>query len=176
VPSPVLILPGLGNSGPRHWQSLWEQSTPDFERVLQRDWDNPVCEEWCAALDSAAQRCGPEVVVVAHSLGCLTLAHWAASAQAAIKATLLVAVPDPDGSDFPKTATGFEVTPTQPLPFASIVVTSTNDPYGTAEYASRLANAWGSRLVNIGARGHINADSDLGAWPDGYKLLTQLRA
>ena len=171
----MLILPGYGNSGPQHWQTLWQQSDPDFERVQQRDWDNPDCGEWCAALDAAAKRAGAGAVVVAHSIGCLVVAHWAAGAHAPIKAALLVAVPDPAGPAFPEEASGFSVTPVQPFAFASMVVTSTDDPYGTADHASRLANAWGSRVVNIGVRGHINADSGLGAWPDGYNLLTQLR-
>jgi predicted alpha/beta hydrolase family esterase len=175
VPSPVLILPGLGNSGPQHWQTLWEQSGPDFQRVQQRDWDNPDREQWCAALDIDVGRNGPDTVVVAHSLGCLVVAHWAVEARVSIRAALLVAVPDPDGPAFPKSATGFSSTPMQPLPFKSIVVTSTNDPYGSADFASRAACAWGSHFVDIGARGHINADSGLGDWPAGYELLTHLR-
>jgi predicted alpha/beta hydrolase family esterase len=63
----------------------------------------------------------------------------------------------------------------QPLPFRSTVVVSTNDAIGSAEHAERLARGWGSRIVNIGERGHINSDSNLGAWPDGFELLEQLR-
>jgi len=170
----VLILPGIGNSGSRHWQSLWEQSNSDFERIQQRDWDNPVCEDWSAALESAVKRAGPHVVVVAHSLACLVVAHWAAQKHSPIKAALLVTIPDPTGSIFPKEAIGFSLTPMQTFDFASIVVASADDPYGTMEYSSRLAKAWGSQLVNIGAYGHINASSGLGAWSQGYELLTKL--
>lgn len=74
----VLILPGIGNSGPQHWQTLWQNSHPDFVRVEQRDWDRPVCAEWVAALDAAVRAAGPQAVLVAHSLGCLAVAHWAA--------------------------------------------------------------------------------------------------
>ena len=49
----VLIAPGFGNSAKEHWQSLWELSNPDFKRVQQRDWENPVCEEWVNALEKA---------------------------------------------------------------------------------------------------------------------------
>ncbi len=173
--APVLILPGIGNSGPQHWQSRWEQSSSEFERVQQRDWDNPVCREWEAALEVAAKRAGPSVVVVAHSLACLVVAHWAAQEHAPIKAALLVAVPDSTGPNFPKEAVGFSITPMKPFAFPSIVVTSTDDPYGTVEHTSRLAQAWGSRLINIGACGHINASSGLEAWPEGYELLSHLR-
>lgn len=173
--APVLILPGIGNSGPQHWQSLWEQSSSDFQRVPQRDWDNPVCEEWVGALEVAAQRAGSGVVVVAHSLACLVVAHWAAQAHAPIKAALLVAVPDPAGASFPNEAMGFSATPTRPFAFPSIIVASADDPYGTIDHTTCLAKAWGSRLVSIGAYGHINACSGLGAWPEGYRLLIQLR-
>ena len=171
----VIILAGIGNSGPQHWQTLWEQSNPRFERVEQRDWNNPVCEEWGAALEVAAKRAGPNVVVVAHSLACLVVAHWAATEHAPIKAALLVAVPDSVGPNFPKEAIGFSTTPTKPFNFPSTVVVSTNDPYGSLENSTSLSKAWGSKLVNIGNCGHINASSGLGAWPDGYELLSQLR-
>jgi hypothetical protein len=170
----VLILPGIGNSGPQHWQSLWEQSHPGFERVQQRDWNKPVCEEWGESLEVAARRAGPGVVLVAHSLACLVVAHWAAQQHAPIKAALLVAVPDSAGPNFPKDAIGFSAMPAIPFSFPSIVVASTDDLYGSIEHASGLAEAWGSHWVNIGACGHINASSGLGAWPEGYALLTQL--
>lgn len=173
--SPVLILPGIGNSGPQHWQTLWEKANPDFVRVQQRDWDNPVCAEWVATLEAAVKKAGPRVVLVAHSLGCLTVAHWASGLHSPAAAALLVAVPDPNRPSCPTGISGYSLTPMQPLPFRSTVVVSTNDPIGSAEHAERLAQAWGSRVVNIGDRGHINADSGLGTWPEGFELLEQLR-
>jgi predicted alpha/beta hydrolase family esterase len=175
VPATVLILPGIGNSGPQHWQSLWEQAHPEFVRVRQRDWDNPVCEEWTAAIEDAVKRAGPNVVLVAHSLACLAVAHWAAKPHSSIKAALLVAVPDAEGANFPAEASGFSITPTCRFPFQSTVVISDDDPYGWPENAERLAAAWGSRVIRIGSCGHINASSGLGAWPAGYELLDQLR-
>lgn len=171
----VLTFPGIGNSGPAHWQTLWERANPDFVRIVQRDWDRPVCEEWVAALENTVQRLGPSVVIVAHSLACLAVAHWAAKAHSPIKAALLVAVPDPEGENFPAEALGFSPLPRQALDFPSVVVASTDDPYGSLSHAQSCAAAWGSRLVNIGAAGHINAGSGLGSWPAGYALLEQLR-
>jgi len=55
------------------------------------------------------------------------------------------------------------------------VVVSGNDPYGSSEHSEQLAAAWGSRVVHIGSCGHINAESGLGAWQEGYELLKQLR-
>jgi predicted alpha/beta hydrolase family esterase len=173
--SPVLIIPGIGNSGPQHWQTLWEKSNPDFVRVQQRDWNNPDRDEWVETLEAAVKQTGPQVVLVAHSLGCLTVAHWASRPHSPVAAALLVAVPDPTRPDCPKGITGYSLTPTQPLPFRSTVVISTNDPFGSAEHAERLAHAWASRVVNIGNCGHINADSGLGAWSEGFDLLVQLR-
>jgi len=170
----VLILPGIGNSGPLHWQTLWEQSNPAFVRVQQRDWDNPVCDEWVAAIEDAVNRAGPQVVLVAHSLACLAVAHWAASPHSPIKTALLVAVPNSQRPTFPKEAVGFAETPTQPFSFHSTVVVSDDDPYGSAENAERLAAAWDSRVVRIGPCGHINADSGLGDWPAGFELLKKL--
>lgn|SRR5512139_3906184 len=170
----VLTFPGIGNSGPQHWQSLWEQSNPEFVRISQRDWDNPVCEEWASVLESTVRRIGSPVVVVAHSLACLAVAHWAAKAHSPIKAALLVAVPNPDGRSFPAEAIGFAPLPKQRFSFPSIVVASTDDPYGSLAHAEACASAWGSRLVSIGAAGHINASSGLGQWLEGYALLQQL--
>jgi predicted alpha/beta hydrolase family esterase len=172
--SSVLILPGIGNSGPQHWQSLWEQSNPEFVRITQRDWDHPICDEWSAALESAIQRIGSSAIVVAHSLACLAVAHWANREHSPIKAALLVAVPNPEGPSFPAEAVGFAPLPLQRFTFPSIVVASTNDPYGTLAHSQACASAWGSRLVNIGKAGHINASSALGRWPEGYALLQQL--
>lgn len=172
--STVLTFPGIGNSGPEHWQSLWEQSNPEFVRISQRDWDSPVCDDWASVLEHAVQRLGSSVVVVAHSLACLAVAHWAARPHSPIKAALLVAIPNPDGPSFPAEAIGFSPLPTQRFAFPSIVVASSNDPYGSLAHAEACTSAWGGRLVNIGAAGHINASSNLGRWPEGFGLLQQL--
>jgi len=170
----VLVLPGFGNSGPLHWQSLWQASRPDFVRVDQRDWDHPVCAEWVRAIEAAVKRAGPEVVLVAHSLACLAVAHWGSTSHSPIRGALMVAVPDADGPNFPQAAIGFSETPATRLSFRSTVVISANDPYGSPTHAGQLANAWGSQIVHIGRCGHINASSGLGDWPAGYALLEQL--
>ena len=170
----VLTFPGIGNSGPQHWQTLWEQSHPGFVRVSQRDWDHPVCAEWVSVFERTVKDIASPVVVVAHSLGCLALAHWAAQPHAPVQAALLVAVPDPDGPNFPAEAVGFSPLRKQKFSFPSIVVASANDPYGTVAHAQAYASAWASRLVNIGEAGHINASSGLGHWPEGDALLQTL--
>jgi len=171
--TPVLILPGIGGSGPQHWQSRWEVLEPPYQRVQVPDWDQPELEGWVQALDAAVKAASAEPVIVAHSLGCLTVAHWAARGGRA-RAALLVAVPDPSGLAFPAAAASFAAVPLAPLGFASHVVTSRNDPYDGRGFGQRAAAAWGSALSDVGVAGHINADSDLGDWPLGQRLLVAL--
>ncbi|MEO7426323.1 MAG: alpha/beta hydrolase [Fibrobacteria bacterium] len=185
------ILPGHGNSGPGHWQSLWELEDADFHRIEQSDWENPIREEWVATLEAAVSAValtavpgassatgGSDIVLVAHSLACLMVAEWASVAPAAslrkIKGALLVAPVDPHGPAFPGSARGFGNIPTAALPFPSLVVASGNDPYATLEYAHRRARDWGSAFADVGALGHINGSSGLGAWPQGRILLDSL--
>lgn len=169
-----LILPGYGNSAPEHWQSLWEAADPAFRRVEQRDWQRPVCADWLMALEQAVAASGPNTLLVAHSLACLLVAHWAAQTQQRVRAALLVAVPDPQGPSFPSEAQGFAVLPMQPLPFPSLLVASRDDPYASLAHTRTCAEAWGSRWVDIGAAGHINSASGLGSWPQGRSLLQSL--
>lgn len=170
----ALILPGYLNSGPDHWQSLWENASPAFVRVGQRDWEHPICAEWVAVLDDAVARHGAGVVLVAHSLACHLVAHWAAATARTVKGALLVAPPDPRSPNFPGAAVGFLPVPDRPFGFPSILVASANDPYAGLDFARRCAAAWGSRFVNAGAVGHINADSGLGDWREGIALFHQL--
>ncbi|AOU96966.1 hypothetical protein BI364_02135 [Acidihalobacter yilgarnensis] len=170
----VLLLPGIGDSAAGHWQSRWEASRPGFVRVRQRDWDAPAREDWCQTLEAALAQAGEGVVLAAHSLGCLLIAHWAMATRRQVRGALIVAPPDPDGLAFPTTATGFAPVPLRPLPFPSIVVASEDDPYASFDFAIGCARAWGGRLVSVGARGHINADSGLGDWTQGLDLLREL--
>lgn len=169
----VLTAPGLGSSGPLHWQSIWEQE-PGIIRIEQQNWDAPVCADWISRIEAQVQEAGPQVVIVAHSLACIALVHWAAQTKLHIRGALLVAPADTEQPSFPPEASGFAPLPLTPLPFKSIVVASTNDEYATLERSRFFAQAWGSRFVNTGAKGHINASSGLGEWPEGKKLLKEL--
>lgn len=169
----IFIVPGYGGSGPDHWQSLWERDEPALQRIHQRDWDRPVLGEWLeVAAEAIAAADGP-AVLIAHSLGCLMLPHLAARADLTgkIAGAFMVAVPDPDGPAFPQDALPFGVMPKARLPFPSLIVASTNDEYGTLDHSIRRAGEWGSRLIEIGACGHINASSGLGSWPEGRRYF-----
>lgn len=171
----ILIVPGLGSSGPEHWQTRWQRRHPEFVRVEQRDWDTPTCSDWVANLDSAVMRHDPaRVVLVAHSLACIAVAFWANEHKRAIKAALLVAPADAEAADFPAGATGFTPISLKPLPFQSLVVASTTDPYITEARARQLAQAWGSDFVSVGDAGHINTDTGFGEWEEGLALLKRL--
>jgi prephenate dehydrogenase len=178
VAATVLVLPGWQNSGPRHWQTLWEQQNPIFLRVQQRDWEYPHREWWLERITAEVKQSPPPIVFAAHSLGCIALAHWcktvAPGELAKIKGALLVAPADVDSKDAPKALKDFSPVPRDLLPFPSIVVASSNDPYVTLARAREFARAWGSRFVDIGAVGHINGESGLGDWPEGKRLLRHL--
>ncbi len=172
------ILPGYGNSGPGHWQSLWEKADPRFRRIDLGDWEAPRRETWIARLEAQVAKTGSPIVLIAHSLACLLVAAWAREVSPAsvrkIKAALLVAPVDPDGPAFPASAVGFSPVPVSPLPFPGLLVASGDDPYSDPEGSRRYARGWGTAFVDIGKRGHINSDSGLGDWPQGRDLLASL--
>jgi predicted alpha/beta hydrolase family esterase len=171
-------VPGLGNSGPAHWQTYFEQTDSAFTRIQQREWESPDRAEWVAALDQAlAGEDLSRVVLVAHSLGCATIAHWAATHGRVIKGAFLVAPSDVETAHYASfPTTGFAPMPLQPLPFPSLVVTSDNDEWVTPARARQFAQAWDSKLVAIGAAGHINTASGYGEWPAGLALLHEWAA
>jgi predicted alpha/beta hydrolase family esterase len=171
---PVFVVPGIGNSGPLHWQSVWEASHPGWRRLVVEHWDQVACDDWVSAIEQQVAQ-SDDTLIVAHSLGCLAVAHWASRYSPGIRGALLVAVPNPAASAFPAAAaTGFAPLPLGQLPFPTVVVSSFNDPYGSTEHARRCAKAWGSELVEVGGLGHLNADSNLGDWPEGFRLLRSL--
>lgn len=174
----MLIVPGLNGSGPEHWQTRWEALYPGHVRVVQRDWDHPRRDDWLAALDGALTVAGGPVVLVAHSLGCALVAHAASRPSArVVVAALLVAPADVDSpARTPPETRDFAPLPLRPLPFFATVVASEDDPYVTLERARAFAAAWGATFVDAGPRGHLNAASGLGDWPEGHHLLEALLA
>ena len=175
--APVLIIPGLGGSGPEHWQSLWQARLPDARRVEQADWDKPDRTGWIARLDQAVAHSTQPPILVAHSLSCALVACWAAAHKRPVRAALLAAPADVDSDGHtPLEAHVFRPMPMAPLPFTTIVAASRDDPYVAFERASAMAKAWGAELTDIGDAGHINTASGYGEWPDGERLLHRLQA
>lgn len=171
----ALVVPGWNGSGPGHWQTMWEQKYPNFRRVEQHNWTRPSRAEWLAQIDAELDRAGSPTFVVAHSLGCLAVAHWAASAgkkAGSVDGAFLVAPPWlTDSEECPRELHDFLPMPLHRLPFPSLFVASENDHYLPMEIAARLASAWGSQFANVGRRGHINVASGHGPWPIGEELL-----
>lgn len=173
----ILTVPGLSNSGPGHWQTLWEESLPNCRRVDLGLWDDPHRNTWVNKINLAIQRADRPVVLVAHSLGCLAVAWWAEFEQprdGKVIGALLVAPPDVELRPIDRRLTRFAPFPHGELPFPSFLVASRTDPYMGFGQARQLARAWGSRFADAGEAGHINAESDLGEWTFGRLLLNQL--
>jgi predicted alpha/beta hydrolase family esterase len=181
-PAPVILtVPGLGNSGPGHWQTIWEARLPRCRRVDLGLWEDPHRNTWVNKLNLAIQRAEGPVVLAAHSLGCLAAAWWAEYEQPGgvvdggkVIGALLVAPPDVEERPLDRRLTRFAPVPETTLPFPSVLVASRNDPYLTMAQARSLARRWGARLADAGEAGHINAASGLGDWAFGRLLLNTL--
>jgi len=174
----VLTVPGLDGSDPSHWQSVWEREREDCARADLGNWSRPDRNSWVSRLNIAIRGAGRPVVLAAHSLGCHAVAWWAALERPAygdpVIGALLVAPPDLDVAPTDDRLAAFGPMPVAPLPFASIVVASQDDPYVQHHRARRTAQFWGSHFEDAGPAGHLNAESDLGDWRFGQALLEKL--
>jgi len=175
APVRVLIVPGLHDSGPTHWQTQLEHASRGAVRVRQHDWAVPELQRWAERIGEtlARQPRGPWVAV-AHSFGCLALARWLqCNAQAGreredsggIRSALLVAPADPL-----KFGVG-DALPCAPLPVPSTLVASRSDPWMPFGSAVNWSRIWGSQLVDLGNAGHINVASGHGPWPLAKQLV-----
>jgi predicted alpha/beta hydrolase family esterase len=173
----MLMIPGYGGSGAGHWQTLWEHENPAIRRVEQSDWDNPELEAWVSNLAGEITACDRPPVLIAHSLGCATVAHFAAREPRSLAGALLVAPVDLEiiADWYPELA-GFSPMPFARLEFPTIVVASSDDMYVTVDRAREFADSWGAEFVTVEGGGHINVDSGHGPWPEGKALLQRLIA
>lgn len=165
----TLIIPGLRNSGPDHWQSWFEAHVPGSVRVIQRDWRDANLPDWASRVRREINRIPGKLFIAAHSFGVLAAVQAAQDHSDRIGGALLVAPADPERFNVA------DYLPQQPLAFNSVVVGSTNDPWMRHDRAAHWADTWGSDFVSLGAAGHINADSGFGPWPEGLALLLRLR-
>ncbi len=173
----VLLLPGRLDSGPGHWQTLWEEQHGDT-RVQQADWQWPRRGDWMARLEEVLLEDERPALLAAHSLGCHLVAAWAAHSRhaARVRGALLVAPPDLDHADTPVQLFNWRPVVRQRLPFPARVAYSEDDPFGSAEAALQLASGWGASAASMGPRGHINGESGLGSWSEGRQILAALFA
>lgn len=169
------IIPGLGNSGPDHWQTWIETTGNNFKRINQIEWDAPHVTDWIETIDQTLSGIDlSSVVLVGHSLGCSTISHWAQVYNKKIKGALLVAPSDLEAPTYNFPTVGFAPIPNATINFKTIVVASENDPWVSIDRAEYFAGNWGSEFVNIGKAGHINVASGHGAWPQGLEILQRL--
>ncbi len=168
----ILIIPGLGGSGPDHWQSRWEAKLSTARRVAQKDWDRPQLADWRGAIAAAVAEAERPVVLVAHSLGALAAADIASELGSGVKGAFLVAPPSlravrEIGAIDPEFA-GLAL---KTLPFPSVLVASRDDPYASFAESEDFARAWQAEIADAGTAGHINAASGHGPWPEGLMRL-----
>jgi predicted alpha/beta hydrolase family esterase len=167
----LIIVPGWRDSGPGHWQSLWAEQWPGAVRVQQDDWITPSRAAWIASISrTILDQSGP-VVIAAHSLGCIATTHLPDDVAQKIQGALLVAPADPERRSV---LVDFAPVPYQRLPYRSIVVASSDDPFCPVRTAGAYARAWESEFVRLQKAGHINVDSGHGPWPLGLALLQSL--
>jgi predicted alpha/beta hydrolase family esterase len=171
----ILLIPGIHDSGPAHWQSRWEYLYPQVRRIRQDNWDAPQCAEWVATIERAVEAETARPILVAHSLGCLAVAHWAAQTRIGSHGLLLVAVPDARSAKFPAAARGFEPLPATLRGARAVIVGSENDPYAAPDFGRKLAQTWGASYVNAGRAGHLNESGNVGDWPEGWTLIERWR-
>lgn len=164
----LLIVPGLHGSGPDHWQSWLERAQPGAVRITVEDWGHADLDRWASAIDELLQRERAAAwVAVAHSFGCLALAHHAARGGRGIGGALLVAPANPDRFSLDERQVA------QALPFPSTLVVSANDPWMSHADALYFGHRWGSAIVEAGEAGHINPAAGYGPWPAARQWVGQ---
>lgn len=179
----VVIVPGLRDETPAHWQPLLAQELAQVVSLPALGRQNIDLAARVAAIDSVVRAITGPVIVVAHSGGAMATAHWLHRTQTRIQGALLATPPTfakPLGPEYPDMAQfaqqGWLAAPAAPLPCRTIVAVSQNDPLGRYEDVSALARGWGAELLDLGEVGHLNPASGFGPWPAAHALIERLAA
>jgi uncharacterized protein len=181
----ILIVPGLRDHVPGHWQTLLqtqlEQEGRNVACVPRRTEAKLSCAAWVDDIEQSLAAIEGPVVLVAHSGGVLMVTHWAQRYRRVIRGALLATPADlerPLPPGYPTVEAlrenGWLPLPRQTLPFPSVVAASTNDPLGQFDRITELARDWGSRVVSLGDVGHLNPASGYGAWPGAQELIATM--
>lgn len=179
----VLIVPGLRDHVPQHWQTLLAARLPRVREVAPMGRDFLDCAARVEAIEAQATMIDGPIILVAHSGGVVPAVRWARQTARNVRGALLATPPDfeqPLGEGYPPIDAlrrhGWLMQPRGPLPFPSIVAASLNDPLARFERVAEMAVEWGSRLVNLGEVGHLNPASGYGDWPDADRFIAELDA
>lgn len=180
----ILIIPGLRDHVPDHWQTHLAHDLAGkypLHTVEPLTENKLSCAARVQAIQAAVDSIGGPFVIAAHSGGVIMLAHWARTSTTRPLSALLVTPPDfdtPLPAGYPTLETlrdnGWLPVPREPFPFPSLVAGSTNDPLSSEARAQALAQRWGSRWLSLGEVGHLNPASGYGRWPRAVELLESL--
>lgn len=177
----ILIVPGLRDHVPQHWQTLLEAKLDNVRSVPPLEENKLSLSARVEAIQSELEKISGPVILVAHSAGVLMVVHWAARYDRPIKGALLAAPPNleaswPVGYPTPQSLrdNGWAPLPEGPLPFPTIVAASTNDHLASLESVTQMARNWGGELVNLGAVGHLNPAAGYGEWPQAEAFIRTL--
>jgi predicted alpha/beta hydrolase family esterase len=170
----ILIAPGLGNSGPEHWQRRWGARMSQARFIEQENWNRPDVADWIARIHQEIMLSTRPVILIGHSLAVPAIVLAAQDLKdTKVRGAFLVSPPDFDGDALPQSARSFKP-PTDPLPFPSIVVASSSDPLVSVDRAREFAADWGADFLPAGDAGHINVASGHGPWPEGLLMFGEL--
>ena len=172
----ILMIPGLGSSPPGHWQHRWAERMANAAIVEQADWAEPDPDDWISTIEMAVMMATRPVVLVAHSLGVLAAVSAAGRlTDTKVRGAFFVAPPDVElHPEAPAPTIPFRPIARDPLPFPSLLVASTNDPFCSIDRAVEFSTCWGSEFHEAGEAGHINVASGHGPWPEGLLMFTRL--
>lgn len=164
----LLIIPGLHGSGSDHWQTWLQAQQPDAVRIGVENWGHADLDRWADAIDETLRKHRADAwIAVAHSFGCLALAHHATRGGRDIQGALLAAPAAPERFSLD------EGQLSRALPFPSTLVVSANDPWMQHADALYFGRGWGSEVIDLGEAGHINPSAGYGPWPDALNWAHQ---
>lgn len=170
----VLIIPGYQSSLEGHWQDWLLGQIDGSDMVYQDSWDYPNRKEWVNRLVDVIESQNESVLLVAHSMGSVTVAAMVQDAcvPANVLGAIVVAPADADSDYLPKEIQGFSPMPETSFTFPSLFIASESDPYMSFDRACFFADKWGSSFLSLGEVGHINTVAGFGEWPQIVTLIS----
>ncbi|WP_114637160.1 RBBP9/YdeN family alpha/beta hydrolase [Polynucleobacter necessarius] len=178
----TLIIPGFLGSEDAHWQSWIERQICSSYRV-QQEWDKPGLSHWVEAIIQAIGSTNDRVWLLAHSFGCLAAVTAGLERADKVGGAMLIAPADPgrftlQGIKNTQSADQESIQamiPGEPLPFPSLVIASSNDPWMQSNKAQLWSSCWGSEFICLQNAGHINVEAGFGPWPEGLNYFKRFQ-